>query len=117
MRDVEFPNRPNGYEFLNWLYCPECGSKASINRYSPRFELSCHECGEEMDVVLGVTPPFHKVTPKDIEHAAEQNAGRDSMPYQQISVSRKLRELDDTEVARELEKAGYSDLADRLESD
>lgn len=70
-----------------------------------------------MDVTLGVTPPFHRVKPRDIEQAAEQNAERDPMPYQQISVSRKLKELDDEEVAQELERGGYSDLADRLTGD
>ncbi|WP_439028085.1 hypothetical protein [Haloarchaeobius sp. DT45] len=114
MRNIDFPHRPNGYEFINWLYCPECGSKAGMYRYSPDFELRCDECDNEMTVTLGQTPPFHKVEPKHIEQAAERDSEHGAMPFQQINPARKLREMDDDEVARALEKAGYHDLGDNL---
>lgn len=115
MDKIDFPHRPNGYEFINWLYCPECGSKAGMHRYSPRFELMCSnpDCDEEMELVLGVTPPFHKVTPHDIEAGVE--AEQDSvMPFQSINLAKKMRELGDEDVADELERAGYTELADEL---
>lgn len=85
-------------------------------RYSPDFELSCDECGHEMSVTLGQTPPFHKVTPKHIEQAAERNSEHGAMPYQRINPAMKLREMDDEKVVRELEKAGYHELAETLSS-
>lgn len=99
---------------MNWLYCPECGGKAGMYRYSPDFELRCDECGHEKTVVLGQTPPFHKVKPKDIEEAAERHSEHGPAPYQRINPARKLREMDDDEVARELEQAGYHELVDTL---
>lgn len=115
MRDIDFPHRPNGYEFINWLYCPECGGKAGAYRYSPRFEFYCNDCGEEMEVILGVTPPFHKVTPRDIEDGIERHTEHGPTGTQEITPGRKLREMSDEQVARELSRAGYHDLADILE--
>lgn len=113
MRDIDFPYRPNGYEFINWLYCPECGGEAGAYRYSPRFELVCHECDEEMELVLGVTPPFHNVTPRDIEDGIERHR-EGATSTQKITPGRKLRKMSDEEVARELSRAGYHGLADQL---
>lgn len=117
MRNVSFPNRPNGYDFINWLYCPECGGKAGMYRYSPEFELYCSECDHELTVVLGQTPPFHKVKPRDIEEAAERHTENGALPFQQVDPARKLREMDDDKVARELERAGYHELAETLKDE
>lgn len=91
--------------------------KAGAYRYSPRFEFFCHECDEEMEIVLGVTPPFHKVTPRDIEEDVERHTEHGPAPAQEITPGRKLREMDDEDVARELSRAGYHDLADILEGE
>lgn len=113
----DFPHRPNGYDFINWLYCPECGGKAVLCQYSPEFKLQCDECGHEKTVVIGQTPPFHKIKPRDIEEGSGRHTENGPLPYQQMDPARKLREMDDTEVVRQLERAGYHDLADILSGD
>lgn len=117
VRNTSFPNHPNGHNFINWLYCPECGAKGGLYGYSPDFELRCDGCDNELTVTLGQTPPFNKVKPRDIKEAAERHTENWPWPYQQINPARKLREMDDDEVARQLEQAGYHELVEVLEDE